>query len=261
VCLASVCFCFFFQAEDGIRDFHVTGVQTCALPISISPTTASRSALARSVITASATTISLNFIDEATPSREGRPRGEGRSGAAPGCYAATPPGKAPGPGGRWAGSVVRLETLLEVRQLTRQLVGRLVDAGVNVGPAGLRDHVVVPDDRGDDFRGELALLDLLQDDAELLHPVEELDELVAALLGVVLDSRSQLHSPATHFGPHGSPFRGWGRCQASAVPPLSRGGAARVCSILAVASRSASSASAASISLKPASSRRSPSPF
>src|SRR5690606_40642651 len=25
--------CFFFQAEDGIRDFHVTGVQTCALPI------------------------------------------------------------------------------------------------------------------------------------------------------------------------------------------------------------------------------------
>src|SRR5207302_8119952 len=26
-------FVFFFQAEDGIRDFHVTGVQTCALPI------------------------------------------------------------------------------------------------------------------------------------------------------------------------------------------------------------------------------------
>src|SRR5207302_4375805 len=25
----------FFQAEDGIRDFHVTGVQTCALPISV----------------------------------------------------------------------------------------------------------------------------------------------------------------------------------------------------------------------------------
>src|SRR5690606_13680781 len=28
-----LCF-FFFQAEDGIRYFHVTGVQTCALPIS-----------------------------------------------------------------------------------------------------------------------------------------------------------------------------------------------------------------------------------
>src|SRR5206468_8604158 len=25
--------CFFFQAEDGIRDLIVTGVQTCALPI------------------------------------------------------------------------------------------------------------------------------------------------------------------------------------------------------------------------------------
>src|SRR5262249_59057465 len=28
-----ICF-FFFQAEDGIRDWSVTGVQTCALPIS-----------------------------------------------------------------------------------------------------------------------------------------------------------------------------------------------------------------------------------
>ena len=25
--------CFVFQAEDGIRDYDVTGVQTCALPI------------------------------------------------------------------------------------------------------------------------------------------------------------------------------------------------------------------------------------
>src|SRR6266487_3100226 len=32
-------FVFFFQAEDGIRDGRVTGVQTCALPIS--PTTRS----------------------------------------------------------------------------------------------------------------------------------------------------------------------------------------------------------------------------
>src|SRR5258707_7022933 len=31
-CLLSYCF-FFFQAEDGIRDIGVTGVQTCALPI------------------------------------------------------------------------------------------------------------------------------------------------------------------------------------------------------------------------------------
>src|SRR5439155_8707552 len=34
VCFVSILsFFFFFQAEDGIRDGHVTGVQTCALPI------------------------------------------------------------------------------------------------------------------------------------------------------------------------------------------------------------------------------------
>ena len=32
VCVV-VFFLFFFQAEDGIRDIDVTGVQTCALPI------------------------------------------------------------------------------------------------------------------------------------------------------------------------------------------------------------------------------------
>src|SRR6266853_3333814 len=31
----TLCFIFFFQAEDGIRDLTVTGVQTCALPISL----------------------------------------------------------------------------------------------------------------------------------------------------------------------------------------------------------------------------------
>src|SRR5256885_2786810 len=30
---SAVNYCFFFQAEDGIRDYKVTGVQTCALPI------------------------------------------------------------------------------------------------------------------------------------------------------------------------------------------------------------------------------------
>src|SRR5256885_4036278 len=47
---------FFFQAEDGIRDYKVTGVQTCALPISHAgrasarlraPVAATHSALAR----------------------------------------------------------------------------------------------------------------------------------------------------------------------------------------------------------------------
>src|SRR5256885_7643435 len=36
ICIRSLLvliFFFFFQAEDGIRDYKVTGVQTCALPI------------------------------------------------------------------------------------------------------------------------------------------------------------------------------------------------------------------------------------
>src|SRR2546429_19078 len=37
IAFPTVCF-FFFQAEDGIRDVAVTGVQTCALPIYREPT-------------------------------------------------------------------------------------------------------------------------------------------------------------------------------------------------------------------------------
>src|SRR5256885_10182793 len=33
--LLGISFFFFFQAEDGIRDYKVTGVQTCALPICV----------------------------------------------------------------------------------------------------------------------------------------------------------------------------------------------------------------------------------
>src|SRR5690606_41119612 len=41
---------FFFQAEDGIRDFHVTGVQTCALPISAAPCAAMASVPKRPIM-------------------------------------------------------------------------------------------------------------------------------------------------------------------------------------------------------------------
>src|SRR2546429_6290328 len=37
MCTSILCF-FFFQAEGGIRDVAVTGVQTCALPISLTST-------------------------------------------------------------------------------------------------------------------------------------------------------------------------------------------------------------------------------
>src|SRR5690606_40431375 len=39
-----------FQAEDGIRDFHVTGVQTCALPISRAAARPSASAAPRASV-------------------------------------------------------------------------------------------------------------------------------------------------------------------------------------------------------------------
>src|SRR5256885_4362048 len=42
-------FLFFFQAEDGIRDYKVTGVQTCALPIWIGIRGGPRSDHSRSV--------------------------------------------------------------------------------------------------------------------------------------------------------------------------------------------------------------------
>src|SRR5258708_13652824 len=38
---------FFFQAEDGIRDDLVTGVQTCALPISKQPSNVAGASMAR----------------------------------------------------------------------------------------------------------------------------------------------------------------------------------------------------------------------
>src|SRR5439155_10330950 len=51
---------FFFQAEDGIRDGHVTGVQTCALPIS--PT--ALSALEQGRARPDAAIIAMELADE-----------------------------------------------------------------------------------------------------------------------------------------------------------------------------------------------------
>src|SRR5256885_4685464 len=42
-------FFFFFQAEDGIRDYKVTGVQTCALPILVAYTEPNSPATAASI--------------------------------------------------------------------------------------------------------------------------------------------------------------------------------------------------------------------
>src|SRR5690606_24597506 len=52
--VSSVCF---FQAEDGIRVFHVTGVQTCSLPISVSGSV--NPARARILFTTASTSVAV----------------------------------------------------------------------------------------------------------------------------------------------------------------------------------------------------------
>src|SRR2546430_4449481 len=62
---------FFFQAEDGIRDLTVTGVQTCALPISFTPAAVSRP---RSyVFRAALSRIEMQVSCHASPPAENRP--------------------------------------------------------------------------------------------------------------------------------------------------------------------------------------------
>src|SRR3989454_8914749 len=57
---------FFFQAEDGIRDYKVTGVQTCALPISS----------VVQVLTDPASSVGAHVVRTRTPGVvEGEPRG------------------------------------------------------------------------------------------------------------------------------------------------------------------------------------------
>src|SRR5690606_32401077 len=70
---------FFFQAEDGIRDFHVTGVQTCALPIS--EATAGPRGLPRKVTTTDNTTRSGPFIQVGPLRSRLHQVAEGRAGA------------------------------------------------------------------------------------------------------------------------------------------------------------------------------------
>src|SRR5699024_11810719 len=60
---------FFFQAEDGIRDRNVTGVQTCALPISAALRFLDHPVLARAV---------RWRRDRAVPGRDAGPRSEER---------------------------------------------------------------------------------------------------------------------------------------------------------------------------------------
>src|SRR5438093_12245787 len=52
-------FFFFFQAEDGIRDWSVTGVQTCALPISVILMVSGAAAAAAYLVLTSSVVVSI----------------------------------------------------------------------------------------------------------------------------------------------------------------------------------------------------------
>src|SRR5215207_595478 len=64
-----VIYFFFFQAEDGIRDPLVTGVQTCALPISF------RSLSLRRILPMRFTEVHGQFCQKASLPRPHEPRG------------------------------------------------------------------------------------------------------------------------------------------------------------------------------------------
>src|SRR5205809_4279364 len=63
---------FFFQAEDGIRDVAVTGVQTCALPISMLPRRLCRGVGRQYVPTAHMCHLVTGGIERATRPRDMR---------------------------------------------------------------------------------------------------------------------------------------------------------------------------------------------
>src|SRR5215211_7437608 len=63
---------FFFQAEDGIRDHCVTGVQTCALPILPSSAPISRSRFELEEFCAPTTRITSTSLDRSRTAEIGR---------------------------------------------------------------------------------------------------------------------------------------------------------------------------------------------
>src|SRR2546427_6887988 len=80
----SVVVFFFFQAEDGIRDLTVTGVQTCALPIWIRPklpcanSAREKSSTSRVVMSTHRVTRDFNATDVIVSSISDTPHDRGR---------------------------------------------------------------------------------------------------------------------------------------------------------------------------------------
>src|SRR5699024_11382745 len=77
-------FFFFFQAEDGIRDRNVTGVQTCALPISVMSNLGLHLAMRAADITVRTTGVGDRYVLEELRSEERRVGKECRARWSPG---------------------------------------------------------------------------------------------------------------------------------------------------------------------------------
>src|SRR5207253_4967682 len=95
-------FFFFFQAEDGIRDGHVTGVQTCALPISSLRARSPKARAGGSPSTGSPRPVSRRFT-----ARPSRPRWRAMAGLPPEPFFSGPRSEerrvGKECGGRWGG--------------------------------------------------------------------------------------------------------------------------------------------------------------
>src|SRR5256885_9783582 len=76
---------FFFQAEDGIRDYKVTGVQTCALPISLAGGNAPRRRISacqsrkNTLVGPPGPYIFVSLVWKGSEHRAGKSRGPNRS--------------------------------------------------------------------------------------------------------------------------------------------------------------------------------------
>src|SRR5438132_7148297 len=79
-CCVVFCFFFFFQAEDGIRDHCVTGVQTCALPISCSTPAPIAIPNARSRVAPAASAAGWRQAERDSTTRAGEGGGAGAAG-------------------------------------------------------------------------------------------------------------------------------------------------------------------------------------
>src|SRR2546426_7330450 len=88
---------FFFQAEDGIRDYKVTGVQTCALPIWVRAQL-QRDALSCVVLAADASLRTREKVERLARARRGAGRG-GAGGGGVGGGGGGAPGAGRGGGG------------------------------------------------------------------------------------------------------------------------------------------------------------------